>query len=75
MNSKVHTPTHKPDLTKINIKGFDVAKSAAQLLYGPVLVFIQTTRKRQALHITFLALQLGLPVHLLVVELVAHNPV
>ena len=32
--------THKPDQTKINIIGFDMAKSAAQLLYGPVLVSI-----------------------------------
>ena len=39
-NSKVHTQTHKPDQTKININGFGMAKSAAQLLYGPVLVFI-----------------------------------
>ena len=26
----------------ININGFDMAKSAAQLLYGPVLVFLHT---------------------------------
>ena len=38
MNSQVHTQTQKPDPSKININGFDVAKSAAQLLYGPVLV-------------------------------------
>ena len=31
--------THKPDQTKINTKGFDMSKSAAQLLYGPVFVF------------------------------------
>ena len=31
---------HKPDQTKININGFDMAKSAAQLLYGPVLFVI-----------------------------------
>ena len=37
----VHTQTHKPDQTKINIKGFDMAKSAAQLLYAPVLVLDQ----------------------------------
>ena len=30
---------HKPDQTKININGFDMAKSAAQLLYGPVIVY------------------------------------
>ena len=35
MNSQVHIQTHKPDQTKINIDGFDMAK----LLYGPVLVF------------------------------------
>ena len=42
----VHIQTHKvtsphnnkPDQTKININGFDMAISAAQLLYGPVLV-------------------------------------
>ena len=38
INLQVHTQTHKPDQTKININGFDMAKSAAQLLYGPVLV-------------------------------------
>ena len=32
--------THKPDVTKINIDRFDMAKSAAQLQYGPVLVII-----------------------------------
>ena len=38
---KVTIPhTHKPDQTKININGFDMAKSAAQLLYGPVLVSV-----------------------------------
>ena len=36
---KVTSPhTHKPDQTEININGFDMAKSAAKLLYGPVLV-------------------------------------
>ena len=38
MNSQVHIQTPKPDQTKININGFDMAKSAAQLLYGPILV-------------------------------------
>ena len=38
MNLEVRTQTHKPDQTKINIYRFDMAKSAAQLLYGPVLV-------------------------------------
>ena len=39
-NSKVQT--HKPDQTKLNINGFDItAKSAAKLLYGPVLVLFQ----------------------------------
>ena len=32
--------THKLDQTKININGFAMAKSAAQLLYGPVLVLM-----------------------------------
>ena len=36
---QVHTETHQPDQTKINVNGFDMAKCAAQLLYGPVLVF------------------------------------
>ena len=36
--AQVHIQTHKPDRTKININGFDMAKCAAQLLYGPVLV-------------------------------------
>ena len=40
MNLEVRTQTHKPDQTKINIYRFDMAKSAAQLLYGPVLVSI-----------------------------------
>ena len=31
--------THKLDQTKITINGFGMAKRAAQLLYGPVLVF------------------------------------
>ena len=39
MNLQVYTQTHKPDQTKININEFDMAKSAAQLLYGPELVF------------------------------------
>ena len=30
--------THKLDQTKITFNGFGMAKSAAQLLYGPVLV-------------------------------------
>ena len=33
--------THKLDQTKITINGFGMAKRAAQLLYGPVLVFRQ----------------------------------
>ena len=39
-HSQVHTQINKPEKTKIkqNINGFDMAKSAAQLLYGPVLV-------------------------------------
>ena len=37
-NSEVHIHTQKQDETKHNINGFDKAKSAAQLLYGPVLV-------------------------------------
>ena len=37
--SPVQVQTHKPNHTKINIDGFDMAKSAAQLLYGPVLVY------------------------------------
>ena len=40
LNSKFHSLTHKPDQTKINIKGFGMAKSAAQLPYGPVLVYV-----------------------------------
>ena len=36
--SQVHTQTHKPDKTKININGFGMAKSAVQLLFGPLLV-------------------------------------
>ena len=39
MNLQVYTQTHEPDQTKININEFDLVKSAAQLLYGPVLVF------------------------------------
>ena len=39
MNLEVRTQTHKPDQTNINIYRFDMAKSAAQLLYGPVLVY------------------------------------
>ena len=31
--------THNSDQTKININGLDMAKSAAQLLYFPVLVY------------------------------------
>ena len=34
-----HIQTHKPDQTKININGFNMTKSAAQLLYGPVLIY------------------------------------
>ena len=30
--------THQPDQTKLNINKFDMAKSAVQLLYVPVLV-------------------------------------
>ena len=30
--------THKLDQTKITINGFGMAKSAAQLLYGPVFI-------------------------------------
>ena len=37
---RTHKSTHKPDQTKIKINGFDMAKSAAQLLYGPVLVWV-----------------------------------
>ena len=40
MNLEVRTQTHKPDQTKINIYRFDMAKSAAQRLYGPVLVCV-----------------------------------
>ena len=48
MNSQVHTQTHKPDQTEININGFDIAKSAAQLLYGPVLVdSLKETKKNR----------------------------
>ena len=36
----VHTQTHKPDQTIINTNRFDMAKVAAQLLYGPVLVYL-----------------------------------
>ena len=32
--------THKLDQTKITINGFGMAKRAAQLLYGPVLVYL-----------------------------------
>ena len=32
--------THKLDQTKITINGFGMAKRAAQLLYGPVLVLL-----------------------------------
>ena len=38
LNLLLYTQTHKPDQTKININEFDMAKSAAQLLYDPVLV-------------------------------------
>ena len=38
-NSQVHVHTQKPDQTKININGSNMAKIAAQLLYGPVLVW------------------------------------
>ena len=38
-NSQVHIQAHKPDQTKININGLDMAKSAAQQLYFPVLVY------------------------------------
>ena len=41
MNLQGHSQTQKPDQTKININGFDMAKIAAQLLYGPVLVFFR----------------------------------
>ena len=48
--SQVHTQPHKPDQIKININGFDMAKNAAQLLYGPILIFyfiwIQEDRKQ-----------------------------
>ena len=37
-NSQDHIQTYKPDQTKINIYGIDMANSAAQLVYGPVLV-------------------------------------
>ena len=40
MNLQVYTQTQKPDQTKININEFDMAKSAAQLLYGPIFVFV-----------------------------------
>ena len=40
VNSQVHIGTHKPDQTKININLFDMVKSAAQLLYGPVIFYI-----------------------------------
>ena len=39
-NSQVQIETHKLDQTKVNINGFGMAKSAAQLLYGPVLVSV-----------------------------------
>ena len=37
--------THKLDQTKITINGFGMAKRAAQLLYGPVLVSISFARQ------------------------------
>ena len=37
-NFHFHIQTYKLDQTKIIIKGVGIAKSAAQLLYGPVLV-------------------------------------
>ena len=36
-HSQVHIQTHKPDQTRININGVDMAKSVVQLLYGPRL--------------------------------------
>ena len=45
-NLQAHTQTCKPDQTKININGFDMAKSAAKLLYSPVLV----TERKQTLN-------------------------
>ena len=49
-NPQFHMETHKTDQTEININGFDMAKPAAQLLYGPVLVldFLGTNQTRSA---------------------------
>ena len=37
---QVQIQTHKIDQTKVDINGFGMAKRAAQLLYGPVLVML-----------------------------------
>ena len=42
--------THKLDQTKITINGFGMAKRAAQLLYGPVLVSIFYNHNKKSLH-------------------------
>ena len=42
---KVQIRQNKLDQTKININGFDRAKSAAQVLYGPLLIFRTQQRK------------------------------
>ena len=38
LNSQVDMQTHKPEQTKINMNGFYMSKSAAQLLYSPIVV-------------------------------------
>ena len=40
MNTKVNIQTYKPGQIKININGFNVVKSAVQLLDDPRLVYI-----------------------------------
>ena len=45
LSHPAHIRTHKLDQTKININGFDRAKSAAQVLYGPLLIFRTQQRK------------------------------
>ena len=61
MSHPVHIQTHKTtykltNQTKlnsiININGFDLAKSAAQLLYGPVLVLNYIVRSAQRLAVS-----------------------
>ena len=36
-NLQLRIQAHKPDQAKTNINGFNMVKSAEQLLYGPVL--------------------------------------